>query len=190
MFEKKIIDDSKAVISHYRNILSENNNDLLDRIIISMNSWSHLVRTKKLNKEDKNIFIDALQHNNEFLWYETGTRLLKFLPENKEIQDIFLNLSNSTKLQTRFNIVALCKDFPKDFAENILSKAMKDKSNKIRIKVADIILIRQEQDLLPLLQNHLDHEENKKVVECIKFTLDNFSKIKKNPDGSISFSFG
>lgn len=190
MFGKKIIDDSKAVISHYRNSLSKNDNDLLDQIIISMNAWSNLVKTKKLNEEDKNIFIGALQHKNEFLWYETGTRLSKLLPDNTEIKDIFISLFNSTKIQSRFNIVALSKDFPKEFAERILSKAITDKSNKIRMKVADIILTRQEKDLLPLLQNHLKQEENKKVMECIQFTLDNFDKMKRNPDGSLSLSIG
>lgn len=190
MYRNNIIDDSKSVISHYKKILPVPDSKLLNKIIVTMNAWSNFVKTQTLNNKDKEIFIDALQSKNEYLWFELGIRLSKLIPNNSEIQEMFLNVFNSTKIQARFNIVALSKDFPKTFAENILLKAIKDKSNKVRMKVADIILTRQEKDLLPILKKHLEQEDNKMVIDSINFTIDNFHKMTRNSDGSLSLSIG
>jgi HEAT repeat protein len=66
----------------------------------------------------------------------------------------------------------------------ILKIAINDKSKRVRIKAADVILRLQDNKKLKLLTERLVTETDKSVKDAIKFTLDNFNRIRKKDDGS------
>ncbi|MBN1808941.1 MAG: HEAT repeat domain-containing protein [Planctomycetes bacterium] len=191
MTKKHITDDSIRVIQYYHNLLSDTHRvQCLHKIVALMKAWSNTAKTGALGQEDRNVFSDALRDKNEYIWYEAGSRLAQLLPENTDVQDIFASAFKSTNAQARFNVVALARSFPKNFARQVLAQAISDKSSKVRIKAADMILILQDKEYLQILKERLPHETNEKVRCYMVKVLDNFDNFDKDKEGAVHSTIG
>jgi hypothetical protein len=186
---KKINDELNKTIRYYQNILlSENQIVLLTRLTNSFDLIKKLDKTNTLDNEMYNQFIVALSDSNEIIWYEVGKILSQYWNVNESIPKIFDESLYSKKGQTRFNVIALVDFFPINFQKNVIKEAIIDKSKKVRLKAADMILTLQNNEYFALLQEVLKSEKDSDVIEAYEFTIMNFNKIKLDKSGNSVFS--
>jgi hypothetical protein len=181
----KLVDDSKRVFDYYQGqLISDKHSLVLAKIRKILNEWSIIVNSGKISKEQIIFLEDSMQHTNEKVWHEAGSRLIKCISLENSVKEVFNRLIVHKHSQVRFHVVTLAPGLEKSQQNEILKIAINDKSKRVRIKAADVILRLQDNKKLKLLTERLVTETDKSVKDAIKFTLDNFNRIRKKDDGS------
>lgn len=180
-----LVDDSEKCRSYYKDQFQNyNDKSILNLLNEIFDHWQIIVKANKIRDDQKDFLVSCLRHTNKFVWHEAGSRLVKCIAFNPSIKDSFSDLMEDTKYHVRFNVTALLQSFDNKLQKEILEKAICDKSQKVRIKAADVILQIQRVEYLDLLKHQLQVEEKPKVVEAIKFTLKFFNRINLRENGS------
>ncbi|TYP79429.1 HEAT repeat domain-containing protein [Paenibacillus methanolicus] len=123
-------------------------------------------------------FITAMKTNYKYVVDVAGGRLAQLTYHYPEAKQVFFNLIHDSNSKVRFNILTALIDKPhEDVIPCLLKAALKDKSVKVRSKVADITFRLSRADMIPILEDHLKTENNPKVVESIRFTIENFGRF-------------
>jgi len=186
VWQAKLEDDSESIKKYYQKLFANyKNKEILNALTEVMNAWSQIVRSGEFSPENQALFEKALRYSHEYVWYEAGSRLAKLIPYSQDAKSIFLRVFRDTRWKSRFNIVALSGGFDDRLAYKILSEAVNDKSVKVREKVADVVLIRQDRHFLELLEGRLGIEKAKSVVEAINFTIKHFDRVRRDEHGNL-----
>lgn len=182
----KLIDDSQEIISYYESFF-ENYSDksVFSLLKELMTEWSIIVSSKKVTEIQFLLFEKAITHPNEKIWYESGSRFANCISLSENVKKTFIKLLSDRKSQVRLNIVSLLSCFDTELQNEIIQTAIKDKSIKVRMKLADSILRLQNEKHLEYLKFALKVETNPKVIESFNFTLQNFDKVKTDKHGSL-----
>jgi hypothetical protein len=179
-----LVDDSKQAFEYYRvQLKSDKYSSVLLKIRKILDEWSLIVKSGKISKEQLIFLEDSMKHTNEKVWYEAGSRLIKCIPIEHSVKEVFNRLIGHTNSQTRFNVIALISGLEKNQQNELLKIAVNDKSKRVRIKATDAILTLQDRDNLKLLTERLIIESDNYVKDAIKFTLNNFNRIQKRSEG-------
>ena len=182
-------DDSSETKMYYQNLFAgHQNKEVLGTITDVLNAWSKVVRTGAFATDTQALFEEALRHSHEYVWYEAGSRLARLIPYREEAEAIFKRVLNDRKWQSRFNVVACSHPFDPALAHHVLKEAINDRSSKVREKVADAVLKRQDRQLLGILRDRLKVEKSARVIDAINFALEHFDSVQVNEDGSLVFS--
>ena len=185
----KLIDDSEKVINYYiRLYANHKDKSILQRIIQVMQTWSIIVKEKKIDTEQIGFLQESLSHSNEVIWFEIGSRIAPMTSKDHNAIKLFREGIRYSKSQMRFNIVALAKYLAEPLRKEIIEIAVNDKSQKVIIKAADVILGIQERKYLELLKERLKVEKNDKIREAIEFALNYFDKMKRDKKGILHLS--
>lgn len=186
MNKQNLVDDTREVINHYENMLGKNDTTVLPAIKLLMQTWSSFIKTKSLTKDDKNIFLEAIKSKNKYICEEACHRLSIASNSSDEIRELFDIVFSDKDWKARLNVITFSLNFKNDYAKKLLEIAINDKSAKVRGKVADVILWRQQKDFLTIIKKRLEIETNKKVRDEINFALEKFDSVIINNDGSKS----
>lgn len=159
----------------YFSWLNKNQEHLKSVISTSIDSIYN-VYEKKFNKLDVSNIKKGLELNHTISW-ALAEHVNKFAENDQTFVNLIKELSNHPSSKVRLNIITNCLyNKPEKLTNKLLIRALNDKSKKVRLKVADVMLRLNKKGLVDKLLERIKIETDKETKKTLLWSYELISK--------------
>jgi hypothetical protein len=118
------------------------------------------------------VLADTFVNGGSGVWEQTGSWLAKLCPKYPTLSSLWLEFAGNRSASIRFRAAAFICNMPEQEFQVLLPQLLRDKSSRVRSKVAGDLWVSPRQGAEPYLAEQLGKETDSKVREALTFALD------------------